>query len=158
MTAYRIQLIRTPIAEPRVDMTHPDEVAGFCQGLSRLDREHLVRIDLDVRCRVIGYEHVSVGTSDYLVISPRHVFTGALLIGARQCVLVHNHPSSGEAEPSDEDLKTAQRLSEAGELLDLTVVDFLIIGDHGRYWSQQLGYRRVSGTPSAQMDLRNFTH
>ena len=43
-------------------------------------------------------------------------------------VLVHNHPS-GDPEPSAEDIKTTERLYEAGKLLGIRVLDHIIIGD-----------------------------
>ena len=48
--------------------------------------------------------------------------------------MVHNHPS-GDPTPSQEDRTTAKRAIEAGKLLGIPVVDWLILGDHGRYYS-----------------------
>jgi len=45
--------------------------------------------------------------------------------------LIHNHPS-GDAEPSAEDKALTARLKQAGELLGISVLDHIVIGD-GRY-------------------------
>jgi len=54
--------------------------------------------------------------------------------GARQIVVVHNHPS-GQPEPSDDDRRIAVALEKAGKLLGVELAEFVIIGDDGRYWS-----------------------
>jgi DNA repair protein RadC len=47
--------------------------------------------------------------------------------------LIHNHPS-GDPEPSREDMDITKRLSEAGKLFDIKVLDHVIIGE-GRFIS-----------------------
>jgi len=68
------------------------------------------------------------------LVSPREVFKGAILNNATRIILVHNHPS-GQAEPSAEDEEINEVLREAGKLLAIPVIDFVIIGESGRYWS-----------------------
>ncbi len=47
-------------------------------------------------------------------------------------ILYHNHPS-GDLEPSKADRSLTRKLKEAGELMDIPVLDHLIIGDQDRY-------------------------
>ena len=155
MKSYRIQLIRTPIAEPRVELSSPAATAAHCMELACLDREHLLRLDLDTRCQLIGQETVHIGTADYMPISPRELFRGALLNCARQIVVVHNHPS-GSPSPSEEDRKVAAKLKKASELMDIPLLDFIVIGADGRYWSVVDGYGRCAVAPARQLDLRSF--
>ncbi|MGD2111565.1 MAG: JAB domain-containing protein [Phycisphaerae bacterium] len=54
--------------------------------------------------------------------------------GASRIIIVHNHPG-GNPEPSREDIETREKLAEAGELLAVSVMDFVIIGEGGRYRS-----------------------
>jgi len=86
-------------------------------------------------------------------LSPREIFKGALLNNATRIILIHNHPS-GSAEPSCEDKQIENALREAGELLAIPVVDFLIIGENEWYWSsvdgkQQLGDSGTKDKPTA---------
>ncbi len=46
---------------------------------------------------------------------------------------MHNHPS-GDPTPSQEDIHITRRIKKAGELLGITLLDHIIIGDH-RYIS-----------------------
>ena len=51
------------------------------------------------------------------------------MISNAACLLVfHNHPS-GEAEPSEEDIRATMRMKKAGELMGIPVVDHIILGD-----------------------------
>ena len=45
-------------------------------------------------------------------------------------ILAHNHPS-GNGEPSDADIKITKKLKEAGQLLDITLLDHLILLPEG---------------------------
>ena len=41
---------------------------------------------------------------------------------------VHNHPS-GDASPSREDNSVVERLKEAGKLMGVDLIDFVIVGE-----------------------------
>jgi DNA repair protein RadC len=49
-------------------------------------------------------------------------------------VIAHNHPS-GNLDASEEDLKLTKRIKEAGELLDVRLIDHLILGIKDDYSS-----------------------
>ena len=56
------------------------------------------------------------------------------------CVLVmfvHNHPS-GDPEASEDDIKLTKRLTEAGEIMGIDVLDHIIISDK-KYLSLKRG-------------------
>ena len=72
---------------------------------------------------------IFVGTANSSLISPREIFLEALRVRAVSLILVHNHPS-GDPEPSREDLLVTERIRRAGELLDISVADHIIIGDN----------------------------
>jgi DNA repair protein RadC len=57
-----------------------------------------------------------------------------ILSNAAAVILGHNHPS-GDPQPSHEDRAITQRLKEAGALLGINVLDHLVIGADGRYFS-----------------------
>ena len=42
--------------------------------------------------------------------------------------MVHNHPS-GDPTPSTEDINVTNKIAEAGNILDIKVLDHLIIGN-----------------------------
>jgi len=140
--SYRLELIKTKIAEPAPPANSSKEVAKRYRSLEKYDREHLVRLDLDNRNRIIGEETISIGTAEMALVSPRELFKGALLNNAVRIILIHNHPS-GSAEPSFEDKKIENALRDAGEILGIQVMDFVIIGEDGWYWSSGEGIQRL---------------
>jgi DNA repair protein RadC len=58
----------------------------------------------------------------------------AILSNAASLICGHNHPS-GDCQPSREDRALTTRLVEAGKLLGIAVLDHIIIGGEGRYFS-----------------------
>jgi DNA repair protein RadC len=67
------------------------------------------------------------------VVEPRDVFREAVQSSAAAVVVFHNHPS-GDPLPSPDDEELTWRLSAAGVLMGIHVIDHLILGD-GRYYS-----------------------
>jgi len=94
---------------------------------------------LNTRRRVKGHQFVSIGTMDTLLIHPREVFRAAIIAGAAALVLMHNHPS-GDATPSEADIKVTRDLIRAGQLIKLEVLDHIIIGQGQHMSLRQLGY------------------
>ncbi len=105
----------------------------FMEEMRGLKKEVFKAVLLDSKGGVISVETVSIGELSSTIVHPREVFSQAVRKSAAAIVFVHNHPS-GEPMPSGEDIATTGRLVECGELLGITVVDHLIIGD-GRYMS-----------------------
>jgi len=95
--------------------------------LSGLDKECFMVLHLDSKNKVIKDEVVSMGTLNGSLIHPREVFKSAIKESANSIIFVHNHPS-GDPEPSQEDTEMTKRLFDAGELLNIKVLDHIIIG------------------------------
>jgi DNA repair protein RadC len=91
------------------------------------DREVCVTITLNTRLRITGHSLVSVGTLNESVVHSREVFRAAVAMNAYAVVLVHNHPS-GDPAPSDADNRITRRLSEASQVMQITLLDHVIIG------------------------------
>lgn len=81
---------------------------------------------LDRKNVLIGDE-AQVGTVDHVPVLPREIMRRALELNASALILVHNHPS-GQADPSDEDIKMTEQVVTAANALELTVHDHLIVG------------------------------
>lgn len=115
-----------PIRSPR-DACRAAAVIRFA------DREHFLVLYLNARNVVIHQETVSVGSLNANIVHPREVFRPAITEGAAAVILVHNHPS-GDVSPSREDLSLTQRMTEAGRLIGIEVLDHLIVAGR-RYLS-----------------------
>lgn len=76
--------------------------------------------------KVISKRRLSQGGVSGTVIDPRLVFKPGLELLASSIILCHNHPS-GNNTPSDADIQITKKLKTAGEVLDISVLDHLII-------------------------------
>lgn len=91
------------------------------------DKEHFMILHLDSKNKIIKDEIISIGILNASIIHPREVFKSAIKESANSIILVHNHPS-GDSTPSKEDENISEKLFEAGNLLDIKVLDHVIIG------------------------------
>lgn len=82
--------------------------------------------------KVLAKELISKGGLSATVVDPKVIFGMALQHQSTGIIMVHNHPS-GSLKPSHEDIHLTKKLSEAGKLLDIKVMDHLIISDNGFY-------------------------
>ena len=94
----------------------------------RPDVENFIVVHLNTRRRPIGFEVVSTGTLDTLLVHPREVFKSAIVSNASAIILAHNHPS-GDHSPSEADIKVTRDLIRAGQLLKIEVLDHIILGE-----------------------------
>ena len=99
-----------------------------------MDREHFVIILLNQKNHVIGVSTISIGSLTASIVHPREVYKSAILSNAASIICGHNHPST-DCQPSREDRSITTRLVEAGKLLGISVLDHVIIGGEGKYFS-----------------------
>ncbi|MCX6762024.1 MAG: DNA repair protein RadC [Candidatus Moranbacteria bacterium] len=93
-------------------------------------QEHLICLYLNARNALIKKETISIGTLDKSIIHPREIFAPGLEMHAAGVILIHNHPS-GDPKPSEQDKQVAKRIIEAGQLMGVNVIDFLIVAKNG---------------------------
>ena len=101
-------------------------------------KEALVVLILNTRRRIIGHNLVTLGLLDTCYVHAREVFRPAIVAAGSAVVLIHNHPS-GDASPSDADIKVTRDLIRAGQLLKIELLDHIIIGD-GHVSLKERGY------------------
>jgi len=110
-----------------------DVIGYYFSQMKNLKREVFKIALLNARNKLIKTVTISEGGLAGTVTHPREVFNPAVRESAHGVILIHNHPS-GDPGPSDDDINLTRRLVEAGELMDIKVLDHLIIGDN-RYYS-----------------------
>lgn len=119
----------------------------FEPELRDLRQERFAVVLLDARHRVMRSEVVSQGTLTASLVHPREVFRPALRDAAAALVLVHNHPS-GDPTPSREDREVTIRLSRAGEILGIRVLDHVILGERGYCSLREEGILPAAADPA----------
>ena len=99
---------------------------------SDLNHEEFWIILLNTANRVIGKHKLSKGGRAGTVVDVKILFEEVLSYKATSVILTHNHPS-GNLKPSDQDRVLTKRISEAGKLLDIKILDHLIFSDTSYY-------------------------
>ena len=100
----------------------------FMEDLRHEEREQCRVMMLNTRSMLLAEKQLSVGTVNASLISAREIFLEALKCQAVYIILIHNHPS-GDPHPSREDILLTKRVWEAGELIGISLLDHIIIGD-----------------------------
>ncbi len=97
-----------------------------------LKKEHLVALYLNAKNQLVHKETISMGTLNANLVHPREVFEPALKYSAAQIIVAHNHPS-GDPKPSGDDLEVTKRLTEAGKMMGIEVMDHVIISKNSHF-------------------------
>lgn len=107
----------------------PDTVADYyMEKMRHQEKEIVLLLLLDNKLKLIEEYMVSVGTVNASLLSTREIFIQALKCRACHLMLLHNHPS-GDPGPSRADILITQKIKEAGELMDIPLIDHIIVGD-----------------------------
>jgi len=121
------------------DIKNPETVVKAIRaGIKDKAKEHFKLILLNPRNKIIGISTISIGTLNASLVHPREVFKDAIVHSAASVVLAHNHPS-GDPEPSEDDLTITKRLTEAGKILGVEVIDHIIVGKNGFFSFKEKG-------------------
>ena len=117
-------------AKKRFVMDNPQTVAMYyMEDLRHRDKECFLLLCLNAKGALIGEKIMSIGTVNSSLASPREIFVEAFRQKAVSILMLHNHPS-GDATPSRQDIELTGRVKTSGELLGITLVDHIIIGDN----------------------------
>ena len=84
----------------------------------------------------IGIFDVAHGPVDGSYIQPREILIRLLLCGASAAILIHNHPS-GDPTPSLDDIDTTSQIEESFDLIGISLLDHIVMGDDRFYSFRQ---------------------
>jgi DNA repair protein RadC len=130
--------------EPPLVIGTPEDASNLFYRTIRHDptfeeyKEHVIVIVVNSRMQLIGYNIVSVGTSDECALYISETLRAVIVAGQRYFYLMHNHPS-GLVSPSISDRRITDKLKEASNLLELRLIDHLIVGKVGCYSFREHG-------------------
>lgn len=109
------------------------DVADIFQPLlADLAHEEFWILFLNRSNKVINKMKLSQGGISGTVTDVRMVMKTAIEFLASGIIVCHNHPS-GNLKPSESDSKITQKIKEAGNLMDIQLLDHLIISDKDYY-------------------------
>ena len=108
------------------------DVLSLTYDLRDKKKEHLVCLYLNARNTLLKKEIVSIGLLDKTLLHPREIFYPATELNAANVILVHNHPS-GDSSPSEKDNQIIEKIVQAGEIMGIPVIDFIIVSQNNHY-------------------------
>lgn len=100
--------------------------------IGELGHEEFWIIYLNNSNKVLQKNQLSKGGITGTLVDVRLAFKMALEVGAVGIILAHNHPS-GTLKPSEADKQITRKLKNAGESLDIKILDHLIITENAYF-------------------------
>jgi len=82
--------------------------------------------------KVLGIFEASSGGVSGTVADPKLIFVAALKANACSIIISHNHPS-GNLKPSQPDQELTQKIKQAGQFLDIKLLDHVIVTSESYY-------------------------
>lgn len=104
----------------------PEKAVALLANIRDKKQEHFVCLTLDGANRLIAQRVVTIGTLTASLVHPREVFADAITDRAAGIIVAHNHPS-GSLEISQADRDVTDRLTEAGKLLGISLIDHIVV-------------------------------
>lgn len=124
--------LSNPLNEPR-------KIADWLQSYIGVDNtESMVIIFVNNNNQVITYKKIAIGNKNSVSVEIKQIFNEAIKNSASAIFLAHNHPS-GILEPSITDIDVTEQIIEAGNLLQIPVIDHIIVSNSDYYSFKQNG-------------------
>jgi len=112
----------------------PEKAAKQFSYIREKRQEYFAMLTLDGARRLIDTRTITVGTLMSSLVHPREVFAPAIEDRAASIIIGHNHPS-GMLDISDQNREVTKRIKLAGELLEITLDDHIIVAADGGFVS-----------------------
>jgi len=110
-----------------ITIRNAKQAYSHLKDMGTLRKEQIRCLYLNVHYQLIHDEVISIGTPDASLLQIKEIFRPALEYSAAAIIIAHNHPS-GVLKANKADLEITERIKEAGNLLDIEVLDHLVIG------------------------------
>jgi DNA repair protein RadC len=136
--ATAIRMLETRI-EGQPVLSSWDALGDYLHATMAHRRTEEVRIlFLNAKNMLLANEALWQGSVDEASVHVREVIARAIALGATALIIVHNHPS-GDATPSQQDIRLTRDLVEAGRHMKVTVHDHVVVGAQGRTSMRAMG-------------------
>lgn len=114
----------------KIQVKSTEHIANLVMEELRLEKvEHVRLFLLNNKNEILKTVEISIGGSNFANVNMKEIISEALKIEAPKMILVHNHPT-GDATPSDLDIKFTDQLYNATALFDIELLDHIVIGNN----------------------------
>jgi DNA repair protein RadC len=124
---------RNKITVETLKFTGSKSSVEWFKNLTNVEHEKFIVVYLDAQNQAICFYQTD-GTFDANAAYPNIILRNALLNNAVSIILIHNHPT-GNPAPSDNDCQMTRKMIEGAYILNIRIIDHIIIGDNGNYYS-----------------------
>ncbi len=139
LSALKLARMNPCPAESRFTIRSPEDAYNYLNEMKYLSQEHFVVLGLNTKNEIIFKETVFIGSLNASIVHPRETFKHLIRRSCASAIVAHNHPS-GQPDPSREDIEVTKRLSEAGKILGIDVLDHIIVGAQSYVSLKEKGY------------------
>lgn len=119
------EFVRRRIKKDGITFEKPSDIVPLLRHYADRKQEHFLCVSLNGANEILNTRVVTIGLADRSHAHPREVFADVLVDRASAIILAHNHPA-GSLDPSEEDIAVTKRISQAGQILGVAVLDHII--------------------------------
>ena len=119
------EFVRRRIKKDGITFEKPSDIVPLLRHYADRKQEHFLCVSLNGANEILNTRVVTIGLADRSHVHPREVFADVLVDRASAVILAHNHPA-GSLEPSEEDISVTKRISQAGQILGIAVLDHIV--------------------------------
>ena len=116
-----------------VSIENPKVIAQYLmQKIGNKQQEHFVVLFLNTKHMIIAEETLFVGSLNASVVHAREVYKAAMSHQCARILIAHNHPSN-DCIPSQQDIQITKQLDEVGQLVGISLLDHIIVGQNNYF-------------------------
>lgn len=119
-----------PIHSLKIVIKNTKDVADLLMDELKYEKREIVKLlILNSKNMVLKNINITYGGTSFASIEPQAILAEPIKMNAPKIILVHNHPS-GDPTPSDADFRVTDRIYECADVMGITLLDHVIIGDN----------------------------
>lgn len=119
-----------PVNSLKIVIKDTKDVANLLMDELKYEKREIAKLlILNSKNVLLKIIDIAVGGGNFASIEPKMVLKEPIKMGAPKIILVHNHPG-GNPKPSDRDYQVTDRIYECADIMGITLLDHVIIGDN----------------------------
>lgn len=144
-----------PLNTKKICIKNGQDVAKLVMEEMRYEKREIAKVLLlNNKNILIKMVDIAYGGRNFASLEPKEILLEAIQNGSNKIILVHNHPG-GDATPSTEDFRVNDRIYEAADIMGITLLDHIVIGDR-RIQKLIISREQIGRKGSRNMKLFNF--
>jgi len=131
----KLKVVKFTLCEPSAQyIKNPDNAYQLVRDdFSGISEEMHALIICNIK-NVVLKTLIAKGSYNKIMVKPADIFRPVLIAGGNSFLLLHNHPSDGVPEPSEEDIQFTSKINKASTIVGLTMLDHIIF-TNDKYYS-----------------------